>query len=333
MTVKTAALARSITRASSKQSYMTARLLVDKDLVDDCCRAYGYFRWVDDVVDGATPVDASPAGDGASQLKDERITFVRRQRELIDRLYRGERPGDLAPEEAIIADLVGHDRGVDSGLQSFIRNFLAIIEFDAHRRGRLVSQAELVWYSNRLGKAVTDAIQYFIGNGHPYPTADNHYLAATAAHITHMLRDMVEDAAQGYINIPGEYLEAHSIGPEDVDSPPFRAWVRQRVLQARRLFRDGKQYIDGLDVLRCKIAAYWYCARFEGLLDTVERDGYVLRARYGRRRKLSTWLKMGALAASVTLQHIVRQSRRESRTGHRPFELESRDHRATDRIP
>ena len=326
MTVETAALARSITRASSKQSYLTARLLVDKDLVDDCCRAYGYFRWVDDVV------DASPAGDGTAQFREERISFVRRQRELIDRLYRGERPSDLAAEEAIIADLVGHDRGVDSGLQSFIRNFLAIIEFDAYRRGRLVSQAELVWYSNRLGKAVTDAIQYFIGNGHPYPTADTHYLAATAAHITHMLRDMVEDAAQGYINIPREYLEEHSINPQDVDSPPFRAWVRERVLQARRYFREGKRYVDGLDVLRCKIAAHWYCARFEGLLDTIEHDRYVLRARYGRRRTLSTWLKMGALAASVTFRHVARRGRRDSRSIPRPFELESRDHPATDRV-
>jgi phytoene/squalene synthetase len=327
MTVETAALARSITMASSKQSYMTARMLVDKDLVDDCCRAYGYFRWVDDVV------DASPAGDGTSQLRDKRITFVRRQRELIDRLYGGERPGDLAPEEAIIADLIGHDRGVDSGLQSFIRNFLAIIDFDAHRRGRLISQGELTWYSNRLGKAVTDAIQYFIRNGHPYPAADNHYLAATAAHITHMLRDMVEDAAQGYFNIPCEYLKAHGIGPKDMDSPKFRAWVRGRVELAREYFREGKRYINSLDVLRCKIAAHWYCARFEGLLDIMERDGYVLRAEYGRRRKLSTWLRMAVLAASVTLQHMARRGRRASKGSNRQFELEGRDRTATPGTP
>ncbi len=327
MTFETAALARSITRASSKQSYMTARLLVDKDLVDDCCRAYGYFRWVDDVV------DAVPAEGEAARFRDEVISFVRRQRELIDRLYSGERPGNLTPEERIIADLIGHDRGADSGLQSFIRNLLAIIEFDAHRRGQLVSQGELAWYSNRLGKAVTDAIQYFIGNGHPYPTAANHYLAATAAHITHMLRDMVEDAAEGYINIPREYLEAQRINPQALDSPPFRAWVRERVLQARLYFCEGKRYIDGLDVLRCKIAAHWYCARFEGLLDTMERDGYVLRAGYSRRRKPSTYLRMGALAVSVTLRHIARRSPRDSRTGQRPVELESGDYPATERVP
>ncbi|NIO72053.1 MAG: hypothetical protein GTO14_14525, partial [Anaerolineales bacterium] len=92
--------------------------MVDKDLVDDCYRAYAYFRWADDIIDIS------------SQSSDERISFIRRQRELIDRLYRNERPDDLTPEEEIVADLISHDRGENSGLQSFIRNFLAILEFD-----------------------------------------------------------------------------------------------------------------------------------------------------------------------------------------------------------
>jgi phytoene/squalene synthetase len=259
----TAVLARSITRTSSKQTYYTARLMVDKDLVNDCCLAYAYFRWADDIIDIS------------SQSSDECISFIRRQRELIDRLYRNERPDDLTPEEEIIADLISHDKGENSGLQSFIRNFLAILEFDAYRKGRLISQQELTWYSNCLGKSVTDGIQYFIGNGHPYAATGDRYLAATAAHITHMLRDMVLDTADGYINISREYLEAHGISPEDVDSPPFRAWVRGRVEKARQYFREGRRYLDELDVLRCKIAGYWYCARFEGVL-----------ARRGRRDSL-----------------------------------------------
>ena len=296
----TAALARAITRASSKQTYYTVRLMVDKDLVNDCYGAYAYFRWADDMVDIA------------SQSSDERISFIRRQGELIDRLYRDERMDGLAPEEEIIADLISRDRGENSGLQSFIRNFLAIIEFDAYRKGRPISQDELTWYANCLGKSVTDGIQYFIGNGHPYPVTEDRYLAATAAHITHMLRDMVLDIADGYINIPREYLEAHAIGPEDVDSPPFQAWVRGRVERARQYFREGKRYLDQLDVLRCKIAGYWYCARFEGVLDTIERDGYVLRAAYNERHKLSAWPKMAWVAVSVALRHIARRGRRDS---------------------
>lgn len=292
----TAALARSITWKSSKQTYFTARLLADRDLVNDCYRAYGYFRWADDIVDIAC------------QSRDERVSFISRQRQLIDRLYRHERPNDLKLEEEIVADLISHDRAEYSRLQSFVRNFLAILEFDARRKGQLISQSELTWYSNCLGKSVTDAIQYFVANGHPYPASEDRYLAATAAHITHMLRDMSPDIADGYINIPREHLEEHGIRPQDMDSPPFRAWVRDRVAQARKYFREGKRYLDGLDVLRCKIAGYWYCARFEGVLDTIERDGYVLRPVYNERRKLSTWSRIAWLAASITLRHTARRS-------------------------
>ena len=296
----TAGLAQSITRASSKQTYYTARLMVDKDLVSDFDRAYAYFRWADDIMDVS------------SQSDDERSSFIRRQRELIDRLYRNERPDDLTPEEEIAANLISHDKGENSGLQSFIRNMFAIIEFDAYRKGRLISQQELTWYSNCLGKAVTDGLQYFIGNGHPYPATDNRLLAAIAAHIAHLLRDMLLDTADGFINIPREYLEAHGISPEDVDSPPFRAWVRERVEQARQYFREGKRYLDELDVLRCKMAGYWYCLRFEGVLDTIERDGYILRAVYNERRKLPTLLRIVWLGVSVTLRHIARRGPRDS---------------------
>ncbi len=55
---------------------------------------------------------------------------------------------------------------------------------------------------------------------------------------------------------------------------------------------------------------YWYCARFEGILDTIERDGYILRAVYNERRKLSTWLKIAWLGVSLTLQHIARRALR-----------------------
>jgi phytoene/squalene synthetase len=273
-------------------------LLVDGDLVDDFFRAYGYFRWVDDIVDAPASLDAS------SQSAEERISFVRRQRELIDRLYRNERPDNLIPEEKIVADLISRDRESNSGLESFIRNMFAIIEFDAHRKGRLISQQELTWYSDRLARSVTDGIQYFIGNGHPYPDSDNRYLAGRAAHITHLLRDMAEDTAAGFINIPREYLEAHGIGPQDLDSPPFRAWVRSRVKQAREYFQDGKRYLDGLDVLRCKIAGYWYCARFEGVLDTIERDGYILRRDYNARRRPSTLIQIAWVCVPIALRHI-----------------------------
>jgi len=49
-------LASSITKAASKQTYYTIRYLVDRERVDDAYRAYGYFRWVDDILDAVLGV-------------------------------------------------------------------------------------------------------------------------------------------------------------------------------------------------------------------------------------------------------------------------------------
>ncbi len=283
------ALAQTITRASSRQTYFTARLFVDKDLVSDFYKAYAYFRWADDFIDIT------------SQSRDERISFVKRQRKLIDSLFNHERLNNLNPEEKILADLISNDNGKNNGLRSFVSNMFAIIEFDAYRKGRIIKNSELTWYTNCLSQSVTDGLQYFIGNDSPYPTGDNRYLAATAAHITHILRDMILDISDGFTNIPQEYLDEFNISPEDIQSPPFRAWVKNRVGQARLYFQEGKSYLDSLDVLRCKIMGYWYCARFEGVLDIIERDGYILRTVYNRQL---VWFKMLYLGISLTIQHF-----------------------------
>lgn len=291
MTEASASLARSITWRGSKQTYYTALLMVDRALIRDCYRAYGYFRWADDQVDDSSMSD------------DERLAFIQRQRVLIEGLYRGQRPAALTKEEEIVADLIQHDSSEGSGLNSFILNFLAIIEFDAQRRGRLITQEELTWYAETLGKSVTNCIQHFIANSHPYPEHDNRYLAATAAHITHMLRDMESDIPEGYINIPLEVLEAHGIGAIDLDHPRIVGWVRDRVRQARAYFHKGKRYLDGLDVLRCKLVGYWYCARFEAVLSAIEENGYTLNREFNERRKLSNVVRLLWITLGVTFQH------------------------------
>lgn len=286
-------LASSITWTGSKQTYYTARLLVDRGLVNSFYQAYAYFRWMDDIIDDST------------RSNDERISFIKRQRELLERLYNNEKPEDLKPEEEILKVLISHDQVENSGLQSFIRNMFALVEFDAYRKGRLINHEELDWYSNTLAKSVTDGLIYFIGNETHSPNTHSRYLAAKAAHITHLLRDMLPDIAEGYVNIPREYLETHGISPIEVNSYPFREWVQSRVELAREYFHEGKQYLDNLDPTRRKIAGYWYCARFEGLLEIIEKDSYILRPKYYERRNPSTWLNIATLGLRITIRDRV----------------------------
>jgi phytoene/squalene synthetase len=49
-------LASSITKATSKQTYFTIQFLADRERVDDAYRTYGYFRWVDDILDAVLGV-------------------------------------------------------------------------------------------------------------------------------------------------------------------------------------------------------------------------------------------------------------------------------------
>jgi phytoene/squalene synthetase len=128
--------------------------------------------------------------------------------------------------------------------------------------------------------------------------------AVVGAHIAHMLRDTLEDVPEGYINIPLEEIHERNISIEDPDSEVFRAWVREQVDRAEGCLQTGKAYLDRLDVLRCKLAGAWYCARFEWYLNKIRSDGYRLRSSYPERRALTTWVKMVALGLSITVKYL-----------------------------
>jgi phytoene/squalene synthetase len=235
--------------------------------------------------------------------RSERINFVERQTALIDRSYRGEWLPHLTDEETMLFDLIQSDRRKNSGLQLYIRNMLAVMAFDAERRGRLISQAELEEYSARLATAVTEALHYFIGRKCRSPQSRERYLAATGAHITHMLRDTLEDIKAGYYNIPREYLDSHGIDPHDVFSKPYRKWVQSRVQLAQVYFKAGRDYLARVENIRCRLAGYAYLARFEDVLAAIERDGFRLRAGYPESKSLGAGLRKSWSVFRLTFNH------------------------------
>lgn len=288
-------LAAAITKTASKQTYYTIRLFADRDRIGDAYRAYGYFRWVDDVLDAEIGT------------RTEKIAFVNRQNSLLEACYRGETPRGLCAEEWMLVDLVRNDAEKNSGLQSYLRNMMAVMLFDANRRGQVISQAELSAYSRALGIAVTEALYYFIGHDDPSPRHEARYMAVTAAHITHMLRDALEDVEAGYYNIPQEYLKVRGIAPQDVNSQAYREWVCGRVELARLYFKAGRECTAQVKNLRCRLAGFAYTARFEWMLRAIERDHYLLRSEYPERKSLRAglwmcWLTLTSFFASPRLR-------------------------------
>ena len=285
------ALAAAITKAASKQTYYTIRFFVDRERVADAYRAYGYFRWVDDVLD----VEAGS--------RSEKNVFINRQKSLLEACYRGEILNDLCPEEWMLVDLIRNDTEKNSGLQSYLR----IMVFDAERRGQVITQAELSGYSRALAVAVTEALYYFIGHDDPSPNHEARYLAVTAAHITHMLRDAIEDVEAGYFNVPREYLRVHGISLQDTESQAYREWICGRVQLARMYFKAGRECTAQVKNLRCRLAGYAYTARFEWMLRAIERDNYCLRSEYPERKSLRaglwmSWLTLASMFTSLRIK-------------------------------
>lgn len=281
-------LAAAITRSASKQTYYTIRLFVDRERVADAFRAYGYFRWVDDVLD---------AGSGGGVVLNEseaaeRAAFLNRQQSLLEACYRGEVWDTLSAEEWMLVDLIRNDTEKNSGLQTYLRNMMDVMAFDVARRGRTISQTELSSYSRKLGTAVTEAIYHFIGHDDPSPCHEARYLAVTAAHITHMLRDAQEDVQSGYFNIPQEVLESRGISPWDIKSQAYREWVCGRVQLAHGYFKAGRECTRQVKNWRCRLAGYAYTARFEWMLRIIERDNFCLRCEYPERKGLAAGLWM-----------------------------------------
>ncbi len=261
-----------ITRHASKQTYYTFRLLVSRPRRMDAYRAYAYFRWVDDKLDCNSGTQA------------EKLAFINRQRALLEACYRREQTTAGSPEERMLLDMVCSDQEVSSGLQFYLRNMMDVMSFDVSRKGRLITQAELENYSHMLSTGVTELLFYFIGHDDPSPRNEERYQAVRGAHIAHMLRDMLDDIALGYVNLPVEAMQSGQISLADLDSPTFRGWVKQRVVLARQCFRTGRLYFRQVKNVRCRLAACAYLARFEWMLGAIERDGYRLRRKYPERK-------------------------------------------------
>jgi phytoene/squalene synthetase len=289
-------LAAAITRAASRQTYYTIRFLVDRARRADAYRAYAYFRWVDDVLDGGA------ARSCVELPRAERLAFVDREQALLEACLGGESPDPACPEEAILVDLLRRADPGDFELRSYLRHMMRVMVFDARRRGRLITSQELDDYTRSLAIAVTDAMHHFIGHASVgAPDDPDRIRAATGAHILHMLRDTDTDVRAGYFNTPREVLEAFSLGPGDVRCDAYRAWVRERVREAESHLDAGSAYFARIASPRHRFAGLAYVARFRWLIDRLERDGFQLRETYADVAGPAAKVRMAAFVTTAML--------------------------------
>ncbi len=207
--------------------------------------------------------------DAPTHDRAARLQFLARQKQLLEGLLAGMAPATLQPEERMLVDVLAGRRDRHPGLRSYLERMMAVMEFDAGRRGRLISDTELDRYSQLLAGAVMDAIGYFIGHDHVYPTGTAARLqAVTGAHIIHMLRDTADDLAAGYFNVPRSMFESPAPGalrPSPPGVPAVGAGTGQRgapvlcgwktILAPRRLPAGADRRLAVLRPIRSRLAA------------------------------------------------------------------------------
>jgi phytoene/squalene synthetase len=283
------------------QSYLTIRWLADRAYRADAFALYAWFRWLDDTVDER--LTGEP----------ERLAFVDRQRRILTDAAGGGVPADVSPEEALLVRLARPRRAGPSGpatsapgaaaggILLSLTSMLDVMEFDARRRGRRVTQGALDAYTHDLAVAVTEALHHCIGHGGRCPDDASRYVAVTGAHVAHMLRDLAEDVAAGYLNVPVDVVADAPGSLDDLHTPELRAWVQDRVAVARSCFATGRTYLAQVENPRCRLAGHAYVARFEWVLDAIERDGYRVRPGYPERATLRGGLAIAADGARSAL--------------------------------
>jgi hypothetical protein len=208
----------------------------------------------------------------------------------------------------MLVELARHADQTDPRLVAYLRNMMLVMEFDVRRRGRLVTRRELDDYTRWLAVAVADAMHHFIGNVAAAPCDETRYQAVTGAHIVHMLRDTCADVRAGYFNVPREVLEASSIGPSDLRCDAYRAWVKERVFLARACFDAGRSYFANVESRRHRLAGIAYMARFEWLMEALERNDFMVQEDYAEQRSLAFGMRIGGhVAASLAGLHRFRR--------------------------
>ena len=262
-------ISRSITRAASRQTFYTIWMLADRELADDAYRAYAYFRWVDDWLD--TP----------GRVPAECRLFAARQRHLIDRCYAGDPPAALEPAGSHPgrSDSRRSGQGQPPGCLYRQHDGRHDVRCRAPRSGDLPGRTECLPAVVVCGRDRGPSLLHWAPRARTQrfgPLPGGH----RGPHHTYASRHPRRCPGwllQYQLGVP----ERPRISPLDVDHDAYRDWVRMRVDLARRYFAAGRRYFSQVRSRRCRLAAYAYTARFDIVLDMIERDGYVLRQDYG----------------------------------------------------
>lgn len=260
-------------RGGSKSFFAASGLLPQRVRIP-AIALYAFCRVADDAIDGC----------GSDEGACERAMQGLRQR--LDAIYAGE-PGSIIEDRAMA--MVVHRYRIPRALPEALLDGFA---WDAAGR-RYDTLDELHGYGARVAGSVGAMMAMVMGVRDPHALARACELG-NAMQLTNIARDVGEDAANGRLYLPQDWLREAGIDP--------KAWLRQPVfsdalagvvgrllLEADRLYRLGSTGIAALprDCRGGILAAAMIYAEIGGVVSAQGMDSVSRRAVVGSARKLT----------------------------------------------
>ncbi|QFS84744.1 15-cis-phytoene synthase [Roseivivax sp. THAF40] len=263
-------------------SFHAASKLLPARVRDPALALYAFCRLADDEVD----------------LNAHKAEAVLRLRDRLDRVYEG-RPKNAAPDRAFAAVVEDFDmpRAIPEAL-------LEGLGWDATER-RYATLSELRDYSARVAATVGVMMCVLMRVRDPHALARAADLGV-AMQLTNIARDVGEDAREGRLYLPLEWLDQAGIEPQSflanpTPSPELRRIVRRLLAEATRLYLRAEAGLSALP-FDCRPGIYAARHIYDGIGGNLARAGHdsiTQRARTSKAQKIG-WLAMSTMRTGIS---------------------------------
>lgn len=264
-------------------SFYAASKLLPASVRDPAMALYAFCRLADDAVD----------------LQDAKADAVLSLRERLDLVYAG-RPRDAAPDRAFTA--VVEEFQMPRALPDALLEGLA---WDADWR-RYQTLSELNAYSARVASAVGVMMAVLMRVRDPQALSRACDLGV-AMQLTNIARDIGEDALEGRLYLPLDWLEEAGLTAEEFLANPkptkeIRAMAKRLVMEANRLYYRSESGIGALPLASRPgiYAARFIYAGIGGNLAAMNYDSFSARARTTKAQKIG-WLGQSLLRTGISM--------------------------------
>jgi 15-cis-phytoene synthase len=264
-------------------SFHAASRLLPQSVRDPSLALYAFCRLADDAVD----------------LQQQKAAAVLRLKDRLERIYDG-CPDNAAADRAFarVVETFEMPRALPDAL-------LEGLAWDATGR-RYNTLSELFDYSARVASAVGVMMCVLMRARDPNALARACDLGV-AMQLTNIARDIGEDALEGRIYIPLEWLDEAGLSPEVFLANPratkaIRQMTRRLVMQANRLYMRSEAGVGALPITSRPgiYAARHIYAAIGGQVQRAGYDSISSRAHTSKPQKLG-WLAVSVMKAASTL--------------------------------